>query len=238
MKKHLSITLGFLFIGSLLSAQTLDEVLTKYFDANGQDKMVKVNTMKITGKLVQGGMDIPFIQMFARPANIRVEATLQGISYIQTYDGKEGWTVNPFTGVTDPQPFSEDELKSMKYQADMDGMLWNWKEKGYTVTLEGEEEVEGTNCYKVKIVTPDGDLFTQFIDADSYIQIQTHSKVKVQGNETEADTFYSNYLMVNGIAIPGKIVTKMNGQVVNTIVSDTVEIDVNLDKALFSKPVK
>ncbi len=237
MKKAFLIILAVLFTGTFLSAQSLEDVLKEHFAATGQEKLLKVNNMKVTGKLVQMGVEIPFLQMMARPANVRVEGTFQGLTFIQTYNGKEGWNINPFAGVSEPQPFGEDELKSMKYQADMDGMLWNWKDKGYTVTLEGKEDMEGTSCFKVMIVTKDGDSFTNYIDADNYMQIRTTSKVKVQGNEVESDTYYSNYMQVEGLAIPGKAETKMGGQVVNTIVTDKVEINVELDNALFGKPV-
>lgn len=237
MKKAFLITLTALLCGTFLSAQSLEDVLKEHFAAVGQDKVLNVNNMKVSGKLVQMGIEIPFIQMMARPSNVRVEGTFQGLTFIKTYNGKEGWNLNPFAGVTEPQPFGEDELKSMKYQADMDGMLWNWKEKGYTVTLEGKEDMEGTACYKIMIVTKDGDSFINYIDTDSYMQIRTKSKVKVQGNETESDTYYSNYMQVEGMAVPGKVETKMGGQVVNTIVTEKVEVNLELDNALFGKPV-
>ena len=61
--------------------------------------------------MIQGGIEIPFIQMAKRPDKVRVEGTFQALTFIQTYNGKEGWSLNPFAGVTDPQPMTEDELK-------------------------------------------------------------------------------------------------------------------------------
>ncbi len=238
MKKIFSIAVILLTTNVILPAQSLDDVLKEHFSSIGQDKVTTLNDMKTTGRMVQMGLEIPFIQMSARPNFIRVEGTLQGLTFIQTYNGTEGWNLNPFTGATEPQPFSEDELKSMKYQADMDGMLWNWKEKGYTVTLEDKQDVEGTDCYQVKLVTVEDDTFTHYIDSESYMLIRTNAKVKVQGNETEADTYYSNYKQVEGMAIPGKVETKMDGQTLSTIIMDTIEINVGLDKALFGKPEK
>ncbi|MCX6226660.1 MAG: hypothetical protein NTV01_18250 [Bacteroidia bacterium] len=224
--------------GTFLSAQSLDDVLKEHFKAIGQEKLVKVNSIKTTGKMVTQGMEIPFIQMAKRPDCMRIEGTLQGLSFIQTYNGKDGWNLNPFAGVTEPQPMGEDELKTMKYSSDLDGMMWNFKDKNYTVTLDGKEDMEGTSCYKIKLVTKDGDVFTNYIDSDSYVMIRTNTKVKMQGNEVESDTYYSNYTQFEGLAMPGKIDTKMNGQVVMTIVTDKVEINLDLDKSLFEKPVK
>jgi len=224
--------------GSFLSAQSLDDVLKEHFSAIGQENLLKVNGIKTIGKLVQSGLEIPFIQIAKRPDCVRVEGTFQGLTFIQNYNGKEGWNLNPFAGITEPQPLNGDELKSMKYSADIDGMLWNWKDKGYTVTLDGKEDMEGTSCFKIKLVTSAGDSFTYYLDSDSYMMIRTNTKVKVQGNETDSDTYFSNYMQVNGLAVPGKIDTKMNGQLVMTVVTDKVEIDPTLDKALFEKPVK
>jgi hypothetical protein len=231
-------TVLLLVSGNLLLSQSADDILKEHFSAIGQDKLLKVNTQKMTGKMIQGGMEIPFIQMGKRPAKVRVEGTFQALTFVQTFNGKDGWSLNPFTGATDPQPFSEDELKSMRYQADMDGMLWNWKEKGYTVTFDGKEDMEGTSCFKIKLVTKEGDNFTYYIDSDSYIMIRSNTKIKVMGNETEADTYYSNYMQVEGMAVPAKIETKMNGQIAMTIVVDKVEFNTELDDALFEKPTK
>jgi hypothetical protein len=120
----------------------------------------------------------------------------------------------------------------------MDGMLWNWKDKGYTVTFDGKEDMEGTSCFKVKLVTKDGDTFTYYIDSDSYILLRTNTKLKIMGNETNTDTYYSNYRQIEGMAVPGKIENKMNGQSAGTIVVDTVVINTVLPDSLFQKPAK
>ena len=56
------------------------------------------------------------------------------------------------------------------------------------------------------------------------------------GNEIESDTYYSNYMMVEGIAVPAKIETKMNGQLMGTLIVDKVELNTDLSDTLFEKP--
>lgn len=237
--KKITTLLSVLLLGTgiTLTAQSLDDVLKDHFSATGQDNLLKTNSQKVTGKMVQSGLEIPFVQMTKRPGKVRIEATLQNLTLIQTFNGTEGWTINPFAGVTDPQPMSGDEVKSMKYNSDMDGMLWNWKEKGYTVTLEGEEDMEGTPCFVIKIVTGTGDTFTYYIDSDTSIMLRSNTKMLMMGNESESDTYFSNYMMVDGIAVPGKIETKMKGQVVMTLVVDKAELNIEFDDTLFEKPV-
>ena len=235
-KAALLLTVVILALSIPGQAQSLDDIIKNHFAAIGQDNLLKVNSQKLTGKMVQGGIEIPFIQMAKRPDKVRVEGTFQGLTFIQTFDGKEGWSLNPFAGVTDPQPMTEDDLKGMHYQADMDGMLWNWKEKGYTVTFDGKEDMEGTSCYKIKLVTNLEDTFTYYIDSDSYLMLRSNSKMKMMGNEVESDTYFSNYSMTEGMAVPGKIETKVNGQTMGSLVVEKVELNPELSDALFGKP--
>ena len=238
MKKSSTfLTILFLIAGNSIMSQSLDDILKEHFSAVGQDNILKVNTQKLTGKMLQGGIEIPFTQMAKRPNKIRVEGTFQGLTFIQTFNGIEGWMLNPFTGVTDPQPMSEEDLKEMHYQADMDGMLWNWNEKGYTVTFDGKDDMEGTSCYKIKVDTKEGDSFTYYIDSDSYLILRSNTKMQRLGNEIESDTYFSNYNMVEGIAFPGKIETKMKDQLMGTLVIENVELNTELDDTLFEKPV-
>lgn len=225
-----------LMAGSPMISQSLDDVLKEHFAATGQDNLLKVNSQKVTGLMIQSGIEIPFIQYSKRPGKVRLEATFQGLTLIQTFNGTEGWMINPFAGVTTPQPMTEDQLRSIRYQADTDGMLWNWKDKGYQVTLEGQEDMEGTSCYKIKLVTEPGDIFTFYVDADSYVMLRQNTKMMVMGNESENDTYFSNYMMVDGITMPGKVESKMNGQLVMTLTFDKVEFNPELDDALFEKP--
>jgi hypothetical protein len=239
MKKSLiSFFLLLISVTTTLNSQTLDEILSRYYAANGQDSLLKINNMKITGRLIQGSMEIPYFQIIARPSFSRFEITLQGLKMIVTFNGREGWNVNPFAGSTTPQPFSDDEIKSTRYQSDIDGMLWKSAEKGYTITYDGKDDMEGTECHILKIVTKEGDIFKYYIDSDSYIPLRIYSKIKIMGNQSEGDQFLSNYLMVHGIPVPGKTESRSNGQTVSVNVIDKVETDIKVTPDLFEKPQK
>ncbi len=239
MKKlSLSIAAVLFMSTAFVSAQSLEEVLKNYFEVSGQETMLASKNSQSTGKMIQMGLEIPFIQYAAAPNKFRIEATFQDMTLIQTYNGEEGWSLNPFAGMTEPQAMSEDELKSVKVQADYEGMLWNWKDKGYEVSLEENEEIEGVDCNVIKAVSKDEDVYTYYIDAENYVVIKMNSKIKMQGQVMESDTFMSNYQEGDGFVYPGKIETKMNGQVMSTIVIDETVLNVDLGAGKFDKPVK
>ena len=85
---------------------------------------------------------------------------------VNAYDGKTGWKIEPFEGKKDAESLSEEELKSIIEDSDLDGPLVNYAQKGNKVEYVGTEPVEGTDAYKLKVTTPDGDVRDYFIDTD------------------------------------------------------------------------
>jgi outer membrane lipoprotein-sorting protein len=239
MKKSLFISLLIILsFFTTLRSQTLDEILNKYYAASGQDSLLKINSIKVSGRLVQGSFELPYNQIISRPGSFRFELIFQGLKQIVTFNGKEGWMVNPFSGSSTPQPLSEDDIKSTRYQADIDGMLWKYAEKGYTLTYDGKDDMEGTQCYILKIVTSQGDIFKYYIDSDSFITLRVYSKIKIIGNQSEGDTYFSNYMMLKGIAVAGKAESKTNGRLVSTNIIDKVELNFSVTPDMFEKPQK
>ncbi|MBC8046561.1 MAG: hypothetical protein H7Y00_07180, partial [Fimbriimonadaceae bacterium] len=128
MKKLTAIYLSIISLLFVNATQAqLQDILEEHFDAVGQKKLNKTESMYTTGKIVQMGFEIPMSLTLARPNKVRMEGTFQGQTFVQVYNGTEGWSINPFAGSLDPQPMGADELISMKTQADMDGMLWDWE---------------------------------------------------------------------------------------------------------------
>jgi outer membrane lipoprotein-sorting protein len=133
-----SLTLFFLAVfGLLLSniqAQDLDEILQSHYEAVNNDALAKVQTIHMTGKSGRMGQMFNFEIWQSRPNKFRMEVDIQGQKMIQVYDGENGWVVAPWTGTLDPQELGPTELKQFKEQADIDGELWNWEEKGSKVS--------------------------------------------------------------------------------------------------------
>ena len=68
--------------------------------------------------------------------------------------------------------------------------------------------------------------------------LRTNSKIKIMGNESEADSYYSNYMQIHGMAVPGKVENKVHDQLMGTIVIDTLDLNMVLPDSLFEKPAK
>ena len=239
MKKLITIMAIFaIFIGTT-KAQDLSEILDNYYEVNGQDKLSEIKTIIITGKIFQMGSEFSFKRIGMRPDKFRLEADIMGQKMVQAYDGTEGWMIAPWMGTTDPQDIPTDQLKPMKKEADFDGVLFKYEEKGITLEYEGIEDVEGSDAHKIKATYKDGDEVSIFIDAESFVMLKMEQVMpSMMGGEALTETFMSNYKMVEGMAIAYSIETKVQGQVTAQIKIETVEYDTEIDESIFVRPAK
>jgi outer membrane lipoprotein-sorting protein len=225
--------------GAAVQAQTADEIINKNLEARGgKDKIKAVQTARMTGKLVMGqGMEAPITMELARPNKMRMEFTLQGMTGVQAYDGKSGWSVMPFMGKTEPEKMSDDDVKQAEDMADMDGLLVDYKEKGHQVEYVGKEDVEGTPAYKLKVTKKNGDVVNVYIDSESYMEIKDAGKVKVRGQEIEGQTTFGDFKKVEGIVYPFSIEQKSSaGPGGMTISISKIEVNPAVDNSRFAMP--
>jgi outer membrane lipoprotein-sorting protein len=221
------------------SAQTADELVAKNIKARGgMEKMKAIQSMKITAKMKMGPMEAPVTISKKRPENFRVEFTVQGMTGIQAYDGTTGWAVMPFMGKKDPEAMSADTLKDFKDDADFDGPMVDYKAKGNKVEYVGKEDVQGTPAYKLHVTTKDGNETNVYLDADSYLEIKTDSKRKIQGQEIESETTLGDYKDAGGVLFPMSIESHAKGREgAQSIVIEKIEINPpSIDAALFHMP--
>jgi len=226
-------------VAAAAGAQTVDEIIAKNLEARGgKDKIKAVKTIRMTGKLgLPQGMEAPFTLELARPNKMRNEFVFQGMTGVQAFDGKTGWTVMPFMGKKEPEVVSGDDVKSMEDQADFDGPLVDYKEKGHQVELLGKETLEGTPVYKLKVTKKNGDVESHYLDAEQYLEIRVDGKSKVRGQEVEGETTLGDYKEAGGLIFPFSIQTKQKGGPGGvTLTFDKIEVNPDVPASRFEMP--
>ncbi len=219
------------------AAKTADDVVAKFIAARGgMEKMKAIQSLEMKFKANQQGLEFPGKMDLKRPGKMRLEMTIQGKTMVQGYDGKTAWMIMPFLGSPDPQVMSADEAKEVIEQADMDGPMVDAKAKGNTVELLGQEDVEGSPAYKLKVTLKNGDISYAYIDTDTGLEVKETSKRKKQGSEIEVDSYFTNYKPVNGVLIPFTIENKVQGKSMGQFTVDDVAANVPIDDAIFSMP--
>jgi hypothetical protein len=215
------------FLVTTVGAQTLDEILAKNYKAmGGLDRIESRQTVWVKGKMMMGGMELPFVAFNKRPNMFRSEATIQGQKIIEVFDGTSGWMINPMMGSSDPIDLPSEELKNLKEQADFDGYLVDWKNKGYKLELIGKEDVEGADAYHIKVTTNDTTVRHVYLDADSYLEIEQKGKYPMGGKEIEVTTSIGSYKMVDSMMVPFSTDGKVEGKTVQQALIDSIAFNV------------
>ena len=226
-------------VGSMaVHAQTVDEVIAKNVQAHGgMEKLKSVRSRRITAKFSAGSFKAAIQQVNKRPAEVREEFIIQGMTQVSAYDGKTGWRVNPFEGRKDPELLSEDDMKDLVVESDIDGPLVDYQQKGHKAELVGHDPVEGTDCYKIKLTLKNGDVRYYYLDADSFLELKLETQTTVRGTIQESETYYGDYEQVQGIYYPFAIESGQKGETSRVkIAVDKIELNPPLEDALFSVP--
>jgi outer membrane lipoprotein-sorting protein len=223
------------FAITALSAQDLDKILSDHYKASAQDKMAKITSTSMIGKSVAMGMETQMAIYQARPNNFRLEVSVMGSKIINTYNGTTGWLYAPIMGVTEVRQMTQDELKTVLQQANMDSPLWDYKAKGNNIELTGT--TEDGSAYMLKLTTAEADEMTICISKETFLISKVITTQMAQGMETEIEMEMKDYKVVKGIPTAHYMATKMGGQVMSTITFESIEYNKTLDSALFGKPV-
>ena len=216
----------------------LDDVLTKYYTTVGIDKLQGWQSIITIGKASAQGAEYPLRITMKRPGKIRIEVQVQSVKMVQACDGKNGWSIIPWSGSSDPQDMTADETRVIRDQADFEGSLYNWQQKGYIAELIGKEDVDGSPAWHIKVTKLSGDTEDYFIDAENYVILKLASKIHIQGKESENENINSNFKEVNGVLFPFTIENKNKGQVASHFIVDRYEVNADVNDSLFIKPVK
>jgi hypothetical protein len=234
------ITILFFFtISGKIFSQDADEIVNKYVSAmGGLNKIHSIKTIKLSGKVIVGSMEIPFSQTCKRPSKVLMESTVQGMTMKQAFDGTQGWMINPFTGKQDPEIMTKDAEKAISRNADFEGQLINYKDKECKIELLGKEDFEGSQVYNIKLTSKDSDITNYYISADSFMIVKQTDNIKFDTKEITAETRFSNYKKIEGVMFPFSMESKSPGNPMgnSTIVVESIETNIPVDDSIFKMP--
>jgi outer membrane lipoprotein-sorting protein len=247
MKTKMTVMLlcGVALVNGIASAATVEEIVAANLEAKGgEEAWMAVETGRMQGTMRMGGgaagaMEMPFTVEFKKPHKIRLEFTMQGMTAVQAFDGEVGWAVMPFMGKTEPEEMAEDQVKQLKNQADFEGALVNYEEKGHTVELVGTEEVDGTPAYKLKVNRADGDVDYMYLDEEYYVEFKVDAQREIQGNEMTVSTVLGDYKEVDGLLFPHSMEMSFGGGEAQQVITiESIELGIELPDEKFAMPEK
>lgn len=246
MKKPLTLILG-LFLTVGLRAQSVDEIINKYFEnTGGVDKWKNLKGVKMEGKANQQGMDIPFTVIQLKDGRQMVSYSLQGKDLKQgVYDGTTLWSVN-FVNMKAEKSDAEATENFKQDIGEFPDPFLTYKERGLKVELLGKETVEGTETFKLKLtkkpIKVDGketeNIVFYYFDAENFVPLVMEQEIKSGPMKGKiAQTKMSDYQEVNGLMFPFSLadgVKDSQGSFTRTITK--IELDPTVEASAFAFP--
>jgi hypothetical protein len=241
---------------------TAAEIVDKNIAARGGlNSWLGVETLSWSGKLDVGGnnappvilpgqhrappapatpeqVQLPFVLEMMRGRKSRFEIEFAGQTAVQVYDGTQGWKVRPYLNRLEVEPFTELELAAFEVKADLDGALVDYAAKGTIIELEGVEQVEGRDAYKIKLTFKNQQVLHEWIDAESFLEVKIEGTPrKLNGKLHDVSVYLRDYRKVNGLQIPHLIETVVEGVArTEKIQIEMVVVNPRLDETRFTKP--
>lgn len=229
--KRIALFFVLLAAGFATMAQTADEIINKHIEAiGGAEVWRKVNSVKQEGTLQVQGAEIAITQTILHGKGNRQDISFMGMAGFIIIAPTTGWTYLPFQGQTAPEAMTAEDVADSQDELDVQGNLIDYAAKGYSVEYLGKDDVEGTECYKIKLTKKTGTPETMYIDTKNHYLIRTVEVRKANGQEAEVATSFSNYeKLPEGIVI-AKSITLPFGELNVTKTTINEPVDENIFK--------
>lgn len=239
MKKKLLFIVAILFfaISNTTFSQTADDVITKYIEAiGGKDYIRNLKSLSIESKGEMSG-----IEFVIREATINAEAYKYEMDFgqallINFFSKKGGWVSNPLKGSADAVDKTKEENEAGIIKMYIGSPFINYKDFGYTVKLEGEENVGDKVTLKVKMIDANNVAATYYFEKSIGFLIKSITREESMGQIVDCVTMFSDYRKVDNISLPYlKVVNKGGTFDISTKVKN-VEINKSFNNDFYTKP--
>jgi outer membrane lipoprotein-sorting protein len=239
---RIALFLGLLLCSSIvLNAQSTEEVLGKHQTAMGSpEKWSAVKSLVMKNKFSVQGMDIESKTSVLVGQGFRTEVEVMGNKIITAINGESGWMLRPamMGGTGEPEIMPADQVKLAASQKNIGSALIIAQKEGAKIELESKEKLDGADVYLIKVTKASGDESQVYVSASTYFIVKVTGKMKANGQEVDTEVNFSNYKPVDGLYFPYTMETTSPMGGMMTVETVAVEINPNLDPAIFAKPSK
>jgi len=216
-----------------IRAQSVDEIVGKHLDAlGGKTVLNSIKSVYVESTVEIMGNEAPSTTYILNGKGYKNELDFNGTKIVQCVTEKGGWAINPMAGSTTAQAIPADQLKSYQLQLNVGGPLMDYAAKGYKAELIGKDSV----AYKIRLTTPDGVDIVYYIDLKTYLIDKAMNKVSMGGQSIETTAVFSDYKKTDAgytIAYSQQVILP---QVTLNIINKKVEMNKDIDPAIFEMP--
>lgn len=217
---------------SAQNAPTVEEIVAKNIQARGgMSKLAAIKTSRATYATEEDGKPVRLVELHKRPNKLRRDIAFAGNTIVFAYDGNSAWQFDSRgKGATTTPP---DLARELKEEADIDGPLVNYKEKGNTIELVGKEKLNGVDVYNLKITLKEGQVRNLYLNGRSFLEVRETGFWEQAGKRVDYVTVYKNYRPVQGVLFPFLIEQKNGDEENQSTYLRKIEVNVPIADSFF-----
>ena len=216
-----------------VKAQSVDDIVNRHLDALGGKNLINsIKSVYVESTVDIMGNEAPSTTYILNGKGYKNELDFNGAKIVQCVTDKGGWAINPMAGSTTAQDIPGDQLKSYQLQLGIGGPLMDYSTKGFKAELQGKDSAD----YKVKLTTTDGIQIVYYINLKTYLIDKAVNKLTMGGQDIETTAVFTDYKKTDvGYMMPTSQQIILP-QVTLNITNKKIEMNKDLDPAIFEKP--
>ncbi len=215
----------------------LDDVLARHRAAKGgMERLRAVESLKATGRYTAFSEVWPFTLYRKRPDRMLFDHRLGSKKAVFGCVGGESWWINLWYEVDFAMKMPAVDARHLCRDAPIDGPLVDPEGHGAEIALVGPSDVDGEPAIELTATYSDGTVERWLLDPETALEMARIGPTADFGREVEGKTWFSDFREVAGVRLPFYVESEFDIRH-RVLEIDSVEINPELDDALFAMPV-
>ncbi|MBC8010191.1 MAG: hypothetical protein H7067_08840 [Burkholderiales bacterium] len=203
----------------------------------GTEAHAALKSFRATGSTKVGDKQIEFILYAARPRSVRIETVGEKGSLVRSFDGVHApWKKDD--PAQPPRRLGRAEEKDFILDADFDSPLYDYQARKISLDHAGTVVIEGKTYHKLLANLRFTDLVTLYLDAETMLLVRRDVRKSVRGQAVVLETHYGDFTEVEGVRLPRRIRTQVEGRVLHETVIEDYRANPSLPADFFAPPAK
>ncbi len=214
----------------------LAKILRKYYEQSfgGRAHWAGIESIRFDGSLRVRDGELNFVAYKKKPDYCKI--VLMGKRdgrLVMAYDGTDAWQLSSadLNGAVAMPPA---EARNFIRDATTGGHLLYPTMLGKRIELLGKRQVDGIDCYDLRVILPNEQQIIYALDADTYVERQLITTNAVTG-ELEVTT-HAHTEMLEGLAIPVESTMTVDGKFMHVVRINAITVNTGLTWSVFARP--
>jgi len=222
-----------IFVPFLVRSQNIEQIVTNHYAASGQDLWKEIKSVSIEGVWFKGRERLPFLLSAKKPDKIAVRGTKDEDAYVEATNGKESWTIAPWTGSKKPQLMLDEESLILAHLFSFGSYI----DEESVLEYQGEVEVNGIAVYWLKEQRSQDMELDFYIDVEDYLLRRMNIRKRIGTKTIPYSQTVDQYRKYGPFNIPATFHIT-SGSLEREYVFDEIVIGDGIPNDVFERPVK